>query len=54
MARQKPPNASRAIVEQWGVPGYIEATRAIAATQQLVSFGRAIIPFLRRALAVAA
>jgi hypothetical protein len=37
MAKQKAPNARRAIVEQ-----YVEAVRAIAATQQLVSFCDAI------------
>jgi hypothetical protein len=42
MAKQKAPNARRAIVEQWGVLTYVEAARAIAATQQLVSFCDAI------------
>jgi hypothetical protein len=38
MAKQKAPNARRAIV----VLKYVEAARAIAATQQLVSFCDAI------------
>jgi len=39
MARQKAPNARRAIVEQGGVLTYVEAA---AATKQLVSFCDAI------------
>jgi hypothetical protein len=42
MAKQKAPNARRAIVEERGVLRYAAVTRAIAATQQLVSFCDAI------------